>query len=169
MPRDSAVGQVDGFSADAMLPLTGVDGPDLQTAVYDIVTWATSATLLRRLMAAGDFPLREDAAAFRLFLQLVYRGAARPTEVAAAIETSRSNVARIGRRLEDAGLVARRPDPEDDRAVVLGLTEDGRVVGRRILDTGLRLFSPVLAGWSATDVATLQRLLLDLAGRLRTP
>lgn len=167
MPRNSSIGRADGFSAEAMRPLAGAGGPDLQTAVYDVVTWATSASLLRQLREASGFPLRDDAAAFRFFLQLVYRGAARPTDVAAAIETSRSNVTRIGRRLEDAGLVTRRPDLQDDRAVVVGLTDEGRRAGQRVLDAGMRLFRPVAEGWSGQEFDTLQRLLLELAQRLR--
>lgn len=166
MPRDRSVGTAAVFSADAMAPLIGADGPDLQTAVYDIVTWATSEALRTRLMQASDFPLGHDLPAFRLLTQLVYRGAARPTDMADAIETSRSNVTRIGRRLEDAGLVARRPDRTDDRAVVLGLTEEGRRVGQRILAAGQELFAPVLGNWADEEVGALQRLLLELARRL---
>jgi DNA-binding MarR family transcriptional regulator len=65
-------------------------------------------------------------------------------------------------RLETRGLIQRRPDPEDRRAIVIGLTPAGReLVDRTVvdmLDGGAKL----LAGLTAEEQTTLANLLRKL-------
>lgn len=144
-------------------PLVGADGPDLATAFQAIVTWATSTAFRETLMKESGFPLEGDLPAFLLVNQLIYRGAARPTDLADAIQTGRSNVSKIVRRLEEAGLVTRGRDPRDDRGVVVALTPGGREAAGRIIVLGLADPRNVIARWSEREVATLERLLISLA------
>lgn len=162
MPRVYTAVDV-GASVVQMTPLTGADGPNRDTALQAIVTWSTSTSLRLALIEASDFPLPEDLPAFLLINQLIYRGAARPTDLADAIHTGRSNVAKIVRRLEDAGLIIRLPDPRDDRATVVGLSADGREVGQRILDATASQLGSIDEIWTQDEQDTLERLLIKLA------
>lgn len=144
-------------------PLVGASGPDLVTAFQAIVTWGTSTAFRERVMEESRFPLAGDLPAFLLVNQLIYRGAARPTDLADAIQTGRSNVSKIVARLEQAGLVMRGRDPRDDRGVVVVLSREGREVAGRIVELGLADPRGAVAQWSAKDLATLERLLVRLA------
>ncbi|QHC72675.1 MarR family transcriptional regulator [Rathayibacter sp. VKM Ac-2805] len=148
------------------VPLMGKDGAGLGTAMQAIVTWGTSTAFRERLMTSSGFPLPDDLPAFLLVNQLVYRGAARPTDLADAIQTGRSNVSKIVRRLEEAGLVVRGVDPGDERGVVVVLSDDGRAVGQRIVDTMTVEFGSALSEWQQGDLDLLQRLLVKLATSL---
>lgn len=148
------------------VPLMGADGTRLGSAMQAIVTWGTSTAFRERLMAASDFPFPDDLPAFLLVNQLVYRGAARPTDLADAIQTGRSNVSKIVRRLEAAGLVVRGLDPGDERGVVVVLSDEGRAVGRRIVATVTADFGAALREWPSRDLDSLERLLVKLATSL---
>ncbi len=105
-----------------------------------LITAMNSTTLRETVMAGSNFPLEDDMPAFLLVNQLIYRTTARPSEVADAIGTGRSNVSKIVRRLEHAGLVGRMPDPDDGRQSVIGLTAEGRQVAQRIVDVSSESF-----------------------------
>lgn len=154
------------LSEDAFVPLLGADGPDLRVALHAIVTWSTSTSTRERLMQDSRFPLPGDLSAFLLVNQLIYRGAIRPTDVADAIDTGRSNVSKIVRRLEDAGLVARAHHPADDRGVVIVLTESGRRVGERISEAIDRANEPAADDWTAEELRMLETLVVKLARSL---
>ncbi len=69
-------------------------------------------------------------------------------------------------RLARAGLVARHPDPEDGRGVIVGLTARGR----RVVDAAVHAHSAnerrLLAGLSPAEEAQLSRLLAALAASI---
>jgi DNA-binding MarR family transcriptional regulator len=69
--------------------------------------------------------------------------------------------------LEDDGLLARTPSPDDARVAVVRLTPDGRKVYRRIEQFRTDYMSDVLANWSASDRATLARLVDRLVDDLK--
>lgn len=66
-----------------------------------------------------------------LALRAVAEGARTPGDVAATIGRHASSVSRLVDQLVDAGLVARRPDPDDRRQVLVSLTPAGSDVIRR--------------------------------------
>jgi MarR family transcriptional regulator, negative regulator of the multidrug operon emrRAB len=72
---------------------------------------------------------------------------------------SHSGGVRIVRRLEDAGLVAREPDPADRRAVRLHLTREGQREARRLLAARQAALTPLLAALGASERMALERLL----------
>jgi DNA-binding MarR family transcriptional regulator len=76
---------------------------------------------LRRYDHGGLTPSRHSALA-----TLDRRGAMRLGDLAAIEAISPPTLTRIVQRLEDAGLVARRPDPADARAALIDLTRAGR-------------------------------------------
>ncbi|WAH97330.1 MarR family winged helix-turn-helix transcriptional regulator [Arthrobacter sp. MMS18-M83] len=163
MPRPKTVAELPHLDTEGMQPIRSGQRPELGSALNFIVTASNSAAMRELVMERSDFPLRGDMPAFLLLNQLVYRGAARPTDMADAIQTSRSSVSRIVTRLEAAGLIMRTPDPNDDRALVIGLTLSGRTVGQRIVDLGEQIFSSVLDEWSEDELIFLERLVVKLA------
>jgi DNA-binding MarR family transcriptional regulator len=66
-------------------------------------------------------------------------------------------------RLEDAGLIVRRPAPGDRRARVAEATGEGHEVARKVRKDVIDTERQLMAGMSDTDRAELVRLLQALA------
>jgi len=150
----------------ALEPLLQGRGADLSTALQATVTWANSSSYRETLMRESGFPLADDSAAFLLLNQLIYRVTARPTDMADAIRTGRSNVSKIVRRLEQAGLVGRMPDPTDGRQSVIGLTQSGREMGQRILEVNERLYGSAFSEWTADELDLFEALFVKFVDAL---
>lgn len=88
----------------------------------------------------------------------------RITDLADVIDTERSTVSRQVAELTSLGLVHRSADPDDGRAVVLSLTEEGEAVMGRIYDAWYGALSEVIGDWSQRD----REKLLSLLARLDT-
>jgi DNA-binding MarR family transcriptional regulator len=109
--------------------------------------WELSPSLARALsVLARDGDLRLSALAEKL--RIVPRSA---TEVVDD--------------LQRLGLVARRPDPGDRRAVLVGLTADGEATSRAIHEAREAEGEQFFAALSATDRADLARVLRKLSER----
>jgi DNA-binding MarR family transcriptional regulator len=65
-------------------------------------------------------------------------------------------------RLEDAGLVERRPDPSDRRGTLVGLTKKGRQLVDAALVTHVGNEESLLRALSASERRTLDELLRKL-------
>lgn len=152
-------------TASATSPLTGPE-LNMQAAMQALVTWADSSSLQATLMDKSDFPLPGDLPAFLLVNQLTYRGAARPTDLADAIRTGRSNVSKIVRRLEAADLVSRAANPDNGRESVIFLTPHGREVAQRILNAAEGPYVNPFDGWTEEELFELDRLVVKLARSL---
>jgi DNA-binding MarR family transcriptional regulator len=139
-------------------PVLTPDPLDIRVSLGAVVHWADSPTFRRRLMEAVAFPL-DDVQAFLAVNQLAYRGALRPTDLADAVQTGRSNISKIARRLAHADLAVRTADPGDDRGVLITLTPLGREVGRRIMAANADLVHEAVRGWDPAEVATFASLL----------
>lgn len=100
-------------------------------------------------------------------------GAPRISEVAQWLGVDLSVASRQIAALETAGYVVREPDPDDRRAQLISVTEEGRrVLGdshRRMVEA----FEEALTGWTEAELASLaaglQRLRADFAGTAGTP
>ena len=66
------------------------------------------------------------------------------SEIGSRAQIENSSLTTMVDRLEKDGLVARRLDPQDRRAIRLFLTKGGKQVGEKIFDEGLR-FNKLLA------------------------
>ncbi len=141
-------------------------GADFSAALQALITFTNSSTWRERVLVESDFPLAGDMPAFLLLNQLIYRTTARPTDMADAIGTGRSNVSKIVRRLEAAGLVGRMPDPEDGRQSVIGLTAAGREAAERISAVNSAVYGPLFAAWSDEDFDRLESLVVRLVTSL---
>jgi DNA-binding MarR family transcriptional regulator len=94
---------------------------------------------------------------------LVRSGPQRVSAIAAATGLSGSHVSRELRGLEAQGLVARKSDRADARAVLVSVTPAGRAAYRRLKAASVDAADAALAGWQADDLATLARLLDRMA------
>jgi DNA-binding MarR family transcriptional regulator len=94
--------------------------------------------IARRLEASLNLVLKdEEVTAFEaLVLAAIFfekRGEIKPSALAEAFETTRSNVSHCISSLEARGLVERKIDPEDARAVQLVLRPQGRRRAARVV------------------------------------
>jgi DNA-binding MarR family transcriptional regulator len=121
--------------------------------------------------AATLAPAGLDAAALHVLGALVRCGPRRQGEIAGATMLDPSTVSRYVGQLVRAGLVARRPDPEDGRAVQLVATDAGRTLAEEAAARRQAAIGRVIGDWAPEDARELVRLLrrfnddLDAAGR----
>ncbi len=116
---------------------------------------------LRRL-EAGRHPLRNvplSPPLLALLAQIIRSPGAHCREIAAALGVTAPTVSVAVRRLEAAGFVERRPDPDDRRVVRLFPTGKGRALHRQVQGFRRKKVNRLLAGLSPEERATLCALL----------
>jgi len=115
-----------------------------------------------RKLALGQDPL-EDAGATGPQLALLDQIAASPgcgiQEIADRLDLTAPTVSVGVRRLEEAGLLERQPDPQDGRAILLFLTAQGQALHERARAFRREKMRRVLAGLTSEERATLLDLL----------
>ena len=112
----------------------------------------------------------------RLLSTIEDRGEARISDLAALDLCSQPTMTTQVRRLEDAGMVTRTPDPQDARAVLIRITADGVAALRHArIDRGAAV-DPYLERLSDADrqclteaVVVLRRLIEDASAPTKTP
>ncbi len=122
----------------------------LPEAVATFIHIADSERLRRAIMEHINFPT-DDMLMFLAVNQLTLRGAMRATDLAAAVQTGRPNLSQVVRRLEELDLVARAPDPDDNRGVLVLLTERGRELGEAIVAYDMGTLEECLEGWTPQE------------------
>lgn len=148
------------------VPLLHGRGADFSIALQALVTAMNSTAVRESILVRSAFPLPGDMPAFLLLNQLIYRTTARPTDMADAIGTGRSNVSKIVRRLELAGLVGRMADPQDGRQSVVGLTPAGREVAERIVAVSREAYEMIFRDWDDADFQHLEALVVRLVASI---
>ncbi|MFC8731030.1 MarR family winged helix-turn-helix transcriptional regulator [Luteimicrobium sp. NPDC057192] len=130
------------------------------------------AMLVRRTRSASRRMAEEvhrgvDAAAYSLLVRLADAGESRPSDLAEHFGVGKPTVGRQLACLEQLGLVARRPDPDDGRAHILGLTAlgEGWVATQR--ERRQTALGARFAAWSDEDLTALARTLARLNDALR--
>lgn len=117
--------------------------------------------LLRKL-ALDQHPL-QDSGVTMPQLALLDRVAASPgcgiQEVASGLGLTAPTVSVSVRRLEAAGLLERRPDPQDGRAIQLFVTAQGQALHERAHAFRRENMQRLLAGLTTAESATLLALL----------
>lgn len=157
-----ARGEVGDAASVDLRPVIDAEPDDLRVSLTSIVHWADSTPVRREVMQAVAFP-HDDMGMFLVVNQLTYNGAMRPAELVQVLGATPTNMSKIVGRLVESGLVVRVAAPDDDRGVLVALTEAGREIGARICDRASANLAETLAGWSRDDAATLRRLLARLA------
>jgi len=70
-----------------------------------------------------------------------------------------STVSRHVAQVERTGLIARTPDPDDGRAQLVGITDDGQQVLDQAFQRRRELLESALSGWERDDIDEFERLL----------
>ena len=127
-----------------------------------------------RKLAFGQHPLQESGITMPQ-LTLLEWVAASPgcgvQQIADGLDLAPPTVSVGVRRLEGAGLLERRPDPQDGRAIQLFLTEQGQVLHQRAHTFRREKIRRVLAGLMEEECVTLLSLLeraIDTAEAIQT-
>jgi len=116
---------------------------------------------LRRMRAANSLPpgVKVSPALMPLISHLAESPDSSVKEIAAALGLSTPTVSVSLRRLERQGLVSRRPDPKDSRAVQVFLTPRGEEVYEQVRAFRRRLAAEMLGGLEPREREELIRLL----------
>ncbi|MEU9124381.1 MarR family transcriptional regulator [Streptomyces sp. NPDC048506] len=141
-------------------------------AIGALTMRSTRAGLYSRLTSGVE---GVDATTYPVLSGLDRLGPATATRLAETIGMDRTVTTRYATRLQEAGLISRRPDPSDARATQLVLTEDGEravVALRKALESFLAeemtTWSPGEADAFAMRLERLTETLAHLDGG-RTP
>jgi len=125
------------------------------------MTFARNAKRMHGPPAVEGGPTLERPA-FVLLMMVAEHGPTRLSTLADAVYSDLSTVSRQLAALEAAGWTERERDPDDRRAFLVRITEDGR----HVLDCNLQarrgLMRELFADWSETDRLELARLLGQL-------
>jgi DNA-binding MarR family transcriptional regulator len=121
----------------------------------------------RRMEASLNLVLKgEEVTAFEaLVLAALFfetGGAIKPSALAAAFETTRSNVSHCISSLEAKGLVQRRIDPEDARAVQLVLRPKGKKHAARVVGIMDQMQRQLEAGIGGEKLAGMIRQMSEV-------
>ncbi|MFC5906684.1 MarR family winged helix-turn-helix transcriptional regulator [Streptacidiphilus monticola] len=100
-----------------------------------------------------------EPSGYGLLVRLDEAGPCRPSELAAYFRIGKATAGRQLACLEQLGLVARRPDPEDGRAHLLELTDDGRAKVAAARAERRATLHERLSTWPDPDLGALARLL----------
>ncbi|MFI2782033.1 MarR family winged helix-turn-helix transcriptional regulator [Streptomyces sp. ALB3] len=118
----------------------------------------TAGRLLRGL---GLYPGQEF-----LMMHLWDTGAVRQAELIRAMDLDPSTVTKMLQRLEQAGHVRRRPDPDDRRAVLVEATEQSCALHTQVRAAWADLEEHTLVGLGPAERAELTRLLAKVEENL---
>lgn len=118
------------------------------------------------MQAWQDQPGLHPAAAM-LLSDLAKNGEARPSELAKRRFVDLSVVSRQITQLSAAGLVDRRPAPEDGRASLVSVSEKGRAELARWRGNYLEFMERALGGWDDERVTELTGRLAEMNADLR--
>jgi DNA-binding MarR family transcriptional regulator len=151
-------------------PYDALDLDDAQLRAYFALM--DSAALLRhrleqQLRTAADLTYVQFKVLARLGLDSP-TGSLRMTELADEVVYSRSGLTYQAGQMENAGLVERQPSPDDDRGVILSITDAGRArlasaLPGHVEELRELLFKPL----SDPDVLTLAALLEPVLDHMR--
>ena len=101
-----------------------------------------------------------------LLLQLWIEEGIPQSQLAASMGVEPPTATKMLQRMEQAGLIERRPDPEDARVSRVYLTERGRALEQPVLEVWKQLEVQTVAGLSPTEQALLHRLLMQVSANL---
>lgn len=110
-----------------------------------------------------------DAASYAVLLAIARSSPLRLVDLAEEFGLDKSTMSRQVSSLLALGLVRRRPDPEDGRAFLLELSDEGRGRLEEVSRARHEEIRSRLAAWSADEVATLADGLTRLATSLTSP
>jgi DNA-binding MarR family transcriptional regulator len=123
-------------------------------------------------LAEGMIPFGLQPGWFDLLAALRRQGAPyelNPTELTRAMLVTSGGTTKRLDRLAEAGLVERRPDPDDRRGTLVRLTPRGKRIIDRAVEVHIRNESALLEPLTLAERRTLDRLLRKLLVGLEAP
>jgi DNA-binding MarR family transcriptional regulator len=138
-------------------------GAESREAVDPLRIWFRFIRLHRRTSAAIGGELKAlglSIPQFDLLSTLTEREGVSQQELAQRLYVTKGNVSGLVDRLVEAGLVERRALPGDRRSHALHLTAQGRELARRGIKAQRDYVERTLGRLGASDLATLDRLVL---------
>jgi DNA-binding MarR family transcriptional regulator len=137
-------------------------------ASLELVRELHTAGQLRHAWTTQAWPWEElHPAAAMLLSDLATHGECRPSELAKRKMVDISVVSRQIGQLTAAGLVDRRPAPEDGRAALVSVSEQGQTELKRVREAYLHFMSAALKDWTQEDIATLAAAIRSMNEALR--
>ncbi|WP_433800121.1 MarR family winged helix-turn-helix transcriptional regulator [Actinomycetospora sp. CA-084318] len=133
---------------------------DEPTSVSDLF-WAV-ARRLRHTSRATLAPWDVTPSQLRALGVLMRHGSARPGALAKHLGIAPRSATEVVDALEERGLVRRETDPDDRRATLVVVTDQGRELGRAVRQARAAEADRVFAGLGEHDRAELRRLLRKL-------
>jgi DNA-binding MarR family transcriptional regulator len=129
-------------------------------ALLDDLAGATFADFHARLREAGHSTIRQGHGCVFRF---IHEGGSRLTELADSSGLSKQAVGEVVDDLEKLGYVERAQDPQDGRAKMIRLTEQGTDAHQVALDIFADIERDLAARYGAERVATMRELLEEIA------
>jgi len=127
--------------------------PEPDDSAVETIQREMTAFARRSRASAGRMHPELSLVSYTLLGHLEESGGGRATDLAAHYALDKSTVSRQVSALERAGLVERRPDPDDHRVHVLHLTDAGRIILARVTERRRTAFQERLADWQEEDLA----------------
>ena len=101
-----------------------------------------------------------------LLVRVADVGPIRLSDLAGTVELDLSTISRQIRDLVASGLIARTPDPDDGRAALLSLTEQGTAVLEAVSESRRQVLAQAIAEWTDEERYALASGLLRLGAGL---
>ncbi len=139
-------------------------GAALELAVSSLLRWATRSDVRRSLLSPES--ARLSSTDTWLLGRIVGHGPMRLSDLAGWQGVDKSTMTAQVQRLERRGLVRRRSDADDRRAVLAEATPKGRAMHEMNRTQAGAVFGTLVAGWSSKDQAEFARLMGKLVSRL---
>ena len=124
-----------------------------------------SAGVRQRVERLALEHLDTTAAQLPVIFYLAGKEGARPGELAEALGVNAAAITGLTGRMEDAGVLRRKPAPDDGRAQVLSLTAAGKRIAARALPAVTSLQGELLSGFSADEVEAVMKFLRQVIER----
>lgn len=122
------------------------------------------ARRLRQLSRETLQPWDVSPSHARVLRVLAHHGALRLGDLSAHLRIAARSTTEVVDALEQRGLVERRADPDDRRATLVALTDQGKHVSRSIRSARKAEAERLFSDLSPTDQANLRRILRKLNG-----
>lgn len=119
-------------------------------------------TILERQFAAYEITAQQAG-----LLINAARGQTSPKQLASLLGTDTAGMTRLLDRLEAKGLARRRTNPDDRRAVVIEVTDQGRALVPQVAPIFGRAARQLLAGFGPAEIDQLTGFLSRMLGNLR--
>ncbi|WP_138443133.1 MarR family winged helix-turn-helix transcriptional regulator [Sinomonas susongensis] len=141
------------------MPVESQTARDLIHSVFDLQRVLRCLVQERR---SGDLGAAEAGV-----LRVIGEFGGRAVDLAEKLNVTAPVLSRQINELQERGLVARRPDPEDRRAQLLELTESGRAKLAEVEDARIAVLLEMLAGWEQSDAASCTDSIRRLTDTIR--